>query len=88
MAIPKQITESALRDEWARLLGPRWPTIDDRGYTARELALIYGYSVGYTREKLRDLVGAGKAKQIGIRSSRSRPAVYDVTAPAEDDVHE
>ena len=53
---------------------------DDPGYTIPEMAAMLGFSLGYTRKAVNDMIQAGKLRRSGTRYSVSHQcAVYELT---------
>ncbi len=72
----QKITEADVREAWVEVLGPRQPVIPKAGWTVAELAEASGFSERTVTRRLRAALKAGKARQIGVRPSPSRAAVY------------
>jgi len=85
--VKRKITEADVREAWAEVLGPSQPVIPKAGWTVAELAEQSGYSERTVARRLRSAIKAGKARQIGVRPSPSRAAVYIVAGAARKVSH-
>lgn len=74
----RRITEADVRQAWTEVLGPPQKVVSEAGWTVAELAEASGFSERTVARRLRAALKAGKARQIGVRPSPSRAAVYDI----------
>jgi len=80
----RKITEADVRQAWAEVLGPVQPVIPEAGWTVAELSEQSGFSERTVIRRLRAALKVGKARQIGVRPSPSRAAVYIITSGAKN----
>jgi hypothetical protein len=87
----RTITESQVREAWVELLAPEQPFVSGRGWTVREIIETYARCPSLAavaesemtiRRKVRRLVALGRVRQIGVRPTRPRAAVYEVVPPS------